>query len=119
MSKKHNRQKQRAMSLEPPAKILFTLPAVRMLKDALCLLEKALLRNTKPLPNLHFAKETLEELRRKLDAMLQREDWDMETGFDYNEPHMLYAAVHMYLAELRITKKAAAAANVPPIISTV
>lgn len=100
MSQKHRRKKQRIGSVEPPSKIVFTLPAVRMLKDALRLVEEALLRNTKPLPNRALAAETLEGLQKKLDDMLQWEEWDRKTPLDYNEIHMLCAAVHMYLIDI-------------------
>lgn len=98
LSKKSKRKKQRATSVPTPSTILFTFPAVRMLKDALSLVDEAFGRNTQPLPNLNLGKETLLSLQQKIDDILQGEDWDKEVPFDYNETRMLYAAVRMYLA---------------------
>lgn len=86
-----------------PSKLLCTLPAIRMLKDALHLVDAAFMRTTKPLPNLELGRQVLTGLQQKLDDMLQREDWTTETPFDANELHMLYAAIHMYLVELSAT----------------
>jgi hypothetical protein len=104
LSKKHKRKKRPAKPQQIPSQILFTLPVVRMLKDALRLVEVSLLRNVKPLPNLELAAETLEGLKVKLDDMLQREEWDRETPLDSNELYILYAAIHMYLVDLSISK---------------
>ena len=104
MSKKHKRKKRPAKLQQIPTQILLTLPVVRMLKDALRLVEVSLLRNVKPLPNPELAAETLEGLKVKLDDMLQREEWDRETPLDYNELYILYAAIHMYLVDLSISK---------------
>ena len=100
MSRKRQRKKQYAVSVPPPSKVAFTLAAVRMLRDALRLVDETFARNTKPLPHIKLGLETVEGLKRKLDDMLQREEWDYETPFDYNEMHILYAAIHMYLADL-------------------
>ncbi len=100
MSKQSKRKKQRAVSAQPPSKVIFTFAVVGMLKEALSLVEEAFSRHTKPLPNLELGLETLESLKTKLDTMLQGEDWDKETPFDYNELHILYAAIHMYLVDL-------------------
>jgi hypothetical protein len=105
LSKKSRRSKQRALNAQPPSKIIFTFPAVRMLKDALRLAEESCARSTPPLPNLELAAETIEALQLKLDAMLQREEWDRETPLDYNELRMLYAAIHMWLVHVTFEKK--------------
>lgn len=73
-----------------------------MLKDALLLVDEAFARTTTLLPNLAFGHETLGRLKQKLDDMLQGEDWAKETPFDYNELHILYAAIHMYLVNLTL-----------------
>lgn len=104
MSKKPKRNKQRATTTPQPSKVMFTFAAVRMLKDALRLVDEAFTRNTTPLPNLEFGKETLRGLQQKIDDMLQCEEWDKETPFDYNEMHILYAAVHMYLVDLSLAR---------------
>jgi hypothetical protein len=90
LSKKPKRNKQRAATTPQPSKVMFTFAAVRMLKDALRLVDEAFTRNTTPLPNLEFGKETLRGLQQKIDDMLQCEDWNKETPFDYNELHILY-----------------------------
>lgn len=104
MSKKPKRNKQRAGTTPQPSKVMFTFAAVRMLKDALHLVDEAFMHNTKPLPNLEFGIEVLAGLKQKIDDMLQGEDWDKETPFDYNEMHILYAAVHMYLVDLSLAR---------------
>ena len=105
MSKKHKHKKQSARSPHVSQHIVFTLSEVRMLKDALRLVESSLLRNVKPLPHLELAQETIEGLKIKLDTMLQLEEWERETPLDHNELHILYAAIHMYLAHLSINKE--------------
>lgn len=104
MSKKSRRKKQRVVNSQPPQKIIFTFVTARMLKDALLLVNEAFLRNTQPLPNLELGLETLAGLKVKLDEMLQGEDWNKETPFDYNEIHILYAAIHMWLVQLTFEK---------------
>ena len=105
MSKKHQRRKPPAKPQPIPQRIIFTLSAVRMLKDALRLVEMSWPHPAKPLPHLELAAQTLEGLKVKLDDMLEREEWDRETPLDYNELHILYAAIHMYLVHLSIHKE--------------
>lgn len=76
-----------------------------MLKDALGLVDEAFQYNTRPLPNLELAAEVLANLQIKLDEMLQQEKLEKETPFDYNEIHILYAAIHMWLAKLTFASK--------------
>jgi hypothetical protein len=102
LSRKNKRRKQRAINALLPSKMIFTFAAIHMLKDALRLVDEAFSRNTKPLPNLELGRETLESLKQKLDEMLQSEERDEETPFDYNELHILYAAIHMYLVDLTL-----------------
>lgn len=78
---------------------------VRLLKDAVCVLEGMLSQNSDTLPNIPFASEVAAGLKTKLDDMLQLEDWHRETSFDYNEVHILYAAVHIYLVKLKFSQK--------------
>jgi hypothetical protein len=106
LSKQPKRKKQRASTTPQPSKVIFTFAAVRMLKDALRLVDEAFERNTRPMPNLQFGLETLRELQAKIDKMLQSEDWDHETLFDYNELHLLYGAIHMYLVDLTFDNNA-------------
>lgn len=75
-----------------------------MLKDALRLVDETFARNTAPLPNLVLGKETLRGLHQKLDNMLQSENGGKETPFDYNEMHLLYGSVHIYLADLLLAR---------------
>jgi hypothetical protein len=105
LSKKNKRKRQKPASL--PSKIVFTLPAVRMLKDGLSIVENNLVANTRSLPNRELATNTLEGLKFKLEDMLQREEWDKEVGLDYNEMHMLNAAIHMHLVNLSLEGKSA------------
>jgi hypothetical protein len=100
LSKQPKRKKQRAVSAQPLSKVIFTFAATCMLKEALRLVDEAFSRYTKPLPNLELGLETLGSLKTKLDTILQGEDWDKETPFDYNELHILCAAIHMYLVDL-------------------
>lgn len=105
MSKKQRRKKQRIITSQPPQKVTFTYATVCMLKNALLLVDEAFLRNTQPLPNVELAYEVLGSLKTKLHDMLQQEEWDKETPFDYNEIHILYAAIHMWLVKLTFDKK--------------
>ena len=89
MSKQPKRKKQHAVSAQPLSKVIFTFAAICMLKEALSLVDEAFSRNTKPLSNLELGLETLGSLKTKLDAMLQGENGDKETPFDYNELHIL------------------------------
>jgi hypothetical protein len=102
LSKQSRRKKQRVVNAQPPANVIFTFAGARMLKDALRVVDEAFARTTQPLPNLEFGKETLQGLQQKIDDMLQGEEWDKETPFDYNELHILYAAIHMYLVDLSL-----------------
>jgi hypothetical protein len=105
LSKKSKRKKQRIVDSLLPSKITFSFETVRMLKDALQLVEDFFLQNTKALPNLELAHDTLQGLQIKLNDMLQREEWDEETPLDHNEIYILYAAIHMYLVHLTISKE--------------
>lgn len=100
---KRNRPKRHEQKLQPASMIFFTLPTVRLLKDALCLFESVLMCEPEKLPNIPFAKQVVSALKIKLDDMLQREEWEKETPLDYNEVCILYAAVHMYLIELQFS----------------
>jgi hypothetical protein len=100
LSKRKKRSRQQP---QHPSKVFLTLSAARMLKDALRTFETALLQNTKPLPNLGLAAETVGVLKIKLGEMLQGEDWERETPFDYNEVHILHTAVRMHLVDLEFS----------------
>jgi hypothetical protein len=100
---KKNRRRRQAHQPQPDSKIFFSLPTVRLLKDALSFFEGFLYGKVEPLPNIPFAKDVTAGLHTKLDDMLQREEWEKEIPFDYNEIHILYSSVHMYLIELRFT----------------
>lgn len=100
--RKRRQRKQRAVNVPQISNIVLTVAATRMLKDALYLVDEAFARNTKPLPHLDFGREILECLKNKIDDILQRENWDQETPFDYNELSLLYAAIHMYLVDLSL-----------------
>jgi hypothetical protein len=90
---------------QPDSKIYFSLPAVRLLKDALGFFEMFFLCGPEILPNLPFAKEVVAVLKVKLSEMLQREEWNEETPLDYNEVHILYASCRMYLIELKFSHR--------------
>jgi hypothetical protein len=100
---KRNRHKQHIQQPQLPSKLLFSLPMVRLLKDALCLFERVLSSKPDKLPNIPFAKQVVSELKTKLNDMLQWEEWEKETPLDYNEICILYAAVHMHLIDLQIS----------------
>lgn len=55
--------------------------------------------------NIPFASEVAAGLKTKLNDMLQLEDWQRETPFDYNEVHILYAAVHIDLVKLKFSQE--------------
>jgi len=100
-----NQRKRHTQQSQPDSKIFFSLPTVRLLKDALGFFERFLDCKDNSLPNIPFAKEVTDGLRTKLEDMLQREEWEKETPFDYNEIHILYTSVHMYLIELKFTRQ--------------
>ena len=81
-------------------RIFFSLPAVRLLLDALLYLEDVLIVSTNPNPNKPLAHETIIYLKTKLMDMLELEDWQVTVSFDYNEKHILNAALYMYLIYL-------------------
>ena len=105
MNKKHKCKKQAAKQPQTASKILLTFSTARMLKDALRLTQESFSQNTAPLPNLELAHDTLEGLQRKLDDMLQCEELERETPLDYNEIHILSAALHIYLAYLKMKRE--------------
>lgn len=113
MSRK-NRHKRQARQAQPDSKIFFSLPTVRLLKDALGFFESFLHCKAESLPNIPFAREVTAALHTKLEDMLQREEWEKETPFDYNEIHILYTCVHMYLIELKFTHRHSL---IPPCIA--
>ncbi len=100
---KRNRRKRHEQQPQPNSKILFTLPTVRLLRDALCLFEHALFCEPEKQPNIPFAKRVVSELKTKLNDVLQREEWEKETPLDHNEVCVLYAAIHMYLIDLQFS----------------
>ena len=75
------------------------------------LMKEGFSRSTEPLPNLELAYDTLGGLQRKLDDMLQSEDLNRKTPLDYNEIYILYAAIHIYLAYLRMKREHSLIAN--------
>ncbi|MBE3561372.1 MAG: hypothetical protein IMW89_19450 [Ktedonobacteraceae bacterium] len=113
MRKKKKRQCQlkEAYQPQPGSTIYFTLPTITLLKKALDLTEEHLFREPGTFPNKAFAQQVIKELKTKLDDILQQEDWEKETPLDYNEVHMLYAAVHMYLVELSTSQQQALIAS--------
>jgi hypothetical protein len=100
----NHQQKQRRQQQAVP-KIFFSLPTVRLLKDALRLFETVLWSEPEKLPNSPFAKQVVAELKSKLDDILQREEWEKKTPLDYNELCILSAAVHMYLIDLQLSHR--------------
>jgi len=103
LGKKRKGERQ-PMPSQPTSKLLLTLPTVRLLKDAMRVFEESLAQNGDHLSNVPFAREVIARVKTKLDEMLQLEDWKRETPFDYNEVHLLYAAVHLYLADLKLAQ---------------
>ncbi|MFL5629535.1 MAG: hypothetical protein ACJ788_28510 [Ktedonobacteraceae bacterium] len=104
MSKK-NRRKRHEREQQPNSKIYFSLPTVRLLKDALGFLETFLICEPEKTPNLPFAREVVARLKVKLSEMLEREEWNEETPLDYNEVHLLHTSCAMYLIELEFTHR--------------
>lgn len=100
MSKKHTRKRYKPEEQSPDEAIYFSLPIIRILKEALTFFETLFRDKGDMLPNVSFAKAVVAELKGKLDDMLQREDWTNETPLDYNEIYLLYTSCAMYLIEL-------------------
>lgn len=101
MSKRNRRKRQHGQPPVPRPELWLGLSAVKLLKDALVFFEHFLAHEHPALPNLPFAREVTAGLRTKLEEMLQREEWEKETPFDYNEIHLLHTSACMYLIELK------------------
>jgi hypothetical protein len=106
LKKKTNRNRKKQTSshkTHTPNKIIFTIPVVKILKDSLATFEIMLLANgNKTIPNLELAHLTFGELKQKLIAMLEREEWGEVISFDYNEVWILYTSLAMYVVELQL-----------------
>jgi hypothetical protein len=101
LSKKKRRKPQ-----PPPASCaFFSLASIRLLKEAVTFLEEGLLQSPDDMPNVLFAKDLILKLKRKLGDMLEMEDWEKRTPLDYNEVHILSAALHAYLVLLKVSKQ--------------
>lgn len=85
--------------------MLFTVASLHLIKDALSFLEIACTSHPEMLPKKVLAKEVVKELHNKLDTMLRQEDGETEVSFDYNEVHILNAALSIYLIELQLSHK--------------
>ncbi|MBV9688969.1 MAG: hypothetical protein JO202_04575 [Ktedonobacteraceae bacterium] len=90
--KKHHQQPQL------PSRTVFTVATVRLLKQALRTYEKSLVQQPATLPNIALAKETVAQLKTKLEDILQRRGW--ETVLYYNDVYILYTAVQLHLIQL-------------------
>jgi hypothetical protein len=97
------RKRHARTSSPPPLQFHLTLSGARLLKDALSAFTEVLLRTKEPHPPHPITTEVLDRAKTKLDDMLQREEWGKETPFDYNEVHIFYAAVHVYLVDLIVS----------------
>lgn len=103
MSKKKGR---RHSSPQPyPANVYVPLPTARLLQEGLRTFERLLWQKPDNVPNVPFAKEVVSRLKTKLEDMLQREEWEKETPFDYNEIQILYAGIHIYLLNALISRQ--------------
>jgi hypothetical protein len=105
LSKKHNHHRKQTTShhTNTPSEIIFTVPVVKILKDALATFEILLQAHAnRSIPNLEFAHLTFAELKQKLSAILEREEWGKATALDYNEAWILYASLAMYVVELQL-----------------
>ncbi len=102
LSKKHKKRCAASRQQSLP-RMIFNVATVRLIQQSILSFEKSLQRNTKPLPNLQFAQETLAQIKNKLDMMIQAEGWENETEFDYNEMWLMYTSLALYLAELRFS----------------
>ncbi|MBV8822404.1 MAG: hypothetical protein JO123_06395 [Ktedonobacteraceae bacterium] len=100
MSKRKNLTSQQP---HQPSHVCFPLPTVRLLQEALRTFERALWQKPDALPNVAFAKQVVYCLKTKVEDMLQREDWELETPLDANEIHILSAGMQMYLLELMVS----------------
>lgn len=103
MSRRNREKRHHAPQPESNSKLFLGLGAVKLLKDALAFFERFLDCQPDTLSNVPFAREVTAELRIKLEDMLQREEWEKDTPFDYNEIHLLHTSLQMYLIELQFT----------------
>jgi len=105
LRKKQKRYKKRQAvcnNIPKPSQVIFTIPIVKILKDALAYFEVILLANdNRPIPNLELAQVTFYEVKQKITNMLEREEWGEVKPLDYNEVWILYTSLTMYLAVLQ------------------
>jgi hypothetical protein len=98
-------KKKKRKEPQPTSHMLFTLASLRLVKDALSFLETTCMSRSETLPKRVLAKEVVMELHNKLDTMLCQDDGETEVVLDYNEVHILNAALSIYLIELQLSKK--------------
>jgi hypothetical protein len=80
--------------------LIFSFEQLTFLKQTLAALTQVIRRQTKPLPNLNFAAQTVEELQAKINMMLTSEMWGEFVEMDANEILMLRTSVWIFLAAL-------------------
>jgi len=94
------RKKRTSQQPHPPSHTFFSLPAVRLLQEALRTFERTLLQQPAALSNVTLAKQVVGGLKPKLEELLQREDWELEIPLDGIEIQFLWTGMQMYLLEL-------------------
>jgi hypothetical protein len=80
--------------------LIFSFEQLTFLKRTLAALTQVIRRQTKPLRNLDFAAQTVEELQAKIETMLNAEMWGKVVEMDANELLMLQTSVWIFTAAL-------------------
>jgi hypothetical protein len=97
-------RKRHCARTDPEKKMLpcltFSFEQLTFLKRTLAALVQVIHAQTKPMPNLDFAAETVAGLQIKIDTMLTSEMWGKVVEMDANEILMLQTSVWVFTAAL-------------------
>lgn len=80
--------------------LIFTLDQLVFLRKTLEMLEKVMLQQTRPLPNVNFALSTVTQVQAKVNQMIRLGYWGEAVALDFNEIVILQASVWVYSAAL-------------------
>lgn len=86
---------------------VFTLEMVHIAQEAMTLFEQPLQRAENQPSNMAFARETMQRVNSKLEAMSLSVGTLCLTTFDYNEKLVLGAAIRLYILDLLATPSTA------------
>jgi hypothetical protein len=96
------RKKKRKHAPLAPSCFVFTPETVRIAQEALQIFEQPLQRANRQDGKVAFAREEMERVKGKLDAMRTSVGQMILTTFDYNEKVILVTAIQMYRYDLSL-----------------